>query len=245
MPVGKGKCPRCGRVLRLNFVARRHPVNVLRVDQLLADLLAQFPPADIIERCDREQLAVTLEQLETMRPGTTEWQRLVTVAQMLGAALRDSQASRQTASPPAEDLTPDALNARLAELHRMIDSLNAPPVVHVPTAATTTTIEAVTVPAPGDGDAPATTPSKIIDPDISTPTPTPNDPAARQRAAVGTGIEFRAGAGGKTYACHALGDHHAEQILNGTIPLAEARRQERERRQLCDEMMRGMRGFSY
>src|SRR5690349_11461361 len=29
-PEGKGRCPRCGAFLKLNFIRRRHPVNKLR-----------------------------------------------------------------------------------------------------------------------------------------------------------------------------------------------------------------------
>jgi hypothetical protein len=111
-PQGKGQCPRCGTFLRLNFVARRHPVNVLRRDALLADLLRQFPPANIVERSTCEHLAATLEQLETMRPGTTEWQRLVTAAQTLGAALHDPRETRASSSfPGVERMPTSALGA--------------------------------------------------------------------------------------------------------------------------------------
>ena len=60
----------------MNFVARRHPVNVLRRDALLAELVAEFTPATILERSNCAHLAATLEQLEVMKPGSTEWQRL-------------------------------------------------------------------------------------------------------------------------------------------------------------------------
>ena len=30
LPEGKGQCPRCGKFIRLNFMARKHPVNMLR-----------------------------------------------------------------------------------------------------------------------------------------------------------------------------------------------------------------------
>lgn len=121
VPEGKGKCPRCGSFLRLNFVARRHKVNVLRRDALLAELQSEFRPATIIERATCEHLAATLEQLETMRPGSTEWQRLVTTAQTLGAALHDAHPESRTPTNYA-DLTEDQLVARLETL---LDSARA------------------------------------------------------------------------------------------------------------------------
>src|SRR5207244_5414736 len=95
-PVGKGACPICFAFLPKNSAARRHPINVARRDALLADLVAQFPPANIIERANCEQLATTLAQLETIRPGSTDWQRLVTAAQTLGAALQLPPATHPT-----------------------------------------------------------------------------------------------------------------------------------------------------
>ncbi len=102
LPSGKGKCPRCGIFLRQNFVARRHPVNVLRRDALLAELVAEFTPGTILERSNCAHLAATLEQLEVMKPGSTEWQRLVTVAQTLGATLHDER-SREPRTPTTFD----------------------------------------------------------------------------------------------------------------------------------------------
>jgi hypothetical protein len=82
-PYGKGKCPRCHTFLRLNFYPRKHPVNVLRRDAILADLLVQFPPANVVQRAARGQLAAALERLETTKPGTTEWVRLSGVVKEL------------------------------------------------------------------------------------------------------------------------------------------------------------------
>jgi hypothetical protein len=97
-PVGKGRCPRCGTFLRLNFVARKGPVNVLRRDALLAELVAEYQPRTVGTRSTCEQYAATLERLETSKPGSTEWQRLITIAQTLGAALDESQ-TRATRTP--------------------------------------------------------------------------------------------------------------------------------------------------
>ena len=90
-PVGKGRCPRCNVFLKLNFTARKHPVNVLRRDALLAELVAEYQPNTTMLRLTCAHLAGTLEQLEVMKPGSPEWQRLVTVAQTLGAALNDAR----------------------------------------------------------------------------------------------------------------------------------------------------------
>lgn len=116
MPVGKGQCPHCGVFMRLNFVARRHPVNVSRCEMILADLCAQFPPRNVLERADRQHLASTLEQLENMRPGTPEWQRLIAVANTLGESLRASAPSTTTTPRPFEHLSPAALVAEIDAL---------------------------------------------------------------------------------------------------------------------------------
>ncbi len=119
IPVGKGRCPRCNAFLRLNFTARRHPINVLRKDALLGQLLQQFPPTNIIDRSNSEQLAVVLEQLETMRPGTADWQRLVTVAQTLATALRDAHAPTRT-SRDYGGMSVSQLAARAEQLLRVV-----------------------------------------------------------------------------------------------------------------------------
>src|SRR5262245_64913198 len=76
LPKGRGACPRCGRMLKGSFLARRHPVNLLRRDQLLAKLTAEYNPNTQRLRSMCEQYAGVLEQLETMKPGSPEHQRL-------------------------------------------------------------------------------------------------------------------------------------------------------------------------
>jgi hypothetical protein len=100
-PVGKGKCPRCQTFLRLNFVARKHPVNVARRDALFAELVAEHQPRTVGTRATCEHLAATLERLETTKPGSTEWQRLITTAQTLGAALEEARKAALTTAPDA------------------------------------------------------------------------------------------------------------------------------------------------
>jgi hypothetical protein len=98
----------------LNFSARRHPVNKLRRDQLLAELVADYQPNTTLLRATCEHLAGTLEQLETMRSGSPDWGRLIDKAQTLGAALHEARATApSTNDPPLDD---DALIARLETL---------------------------------------------------------------------------------------------------------------------------------
>ena len=82
--------------MRLNFGARKHPVNKLRRDALLAQLVADYQPNTTLLRSTCAHLAGTLEQLEVMKPGSPDWQRLVTVAQMLGTALHDAPPETRT-----------------------------------------------------------------------------------------------------------------------------------------------------
>lgn len=121
VPEGKGKCPRCGGFLRLNFVARRHKVNVLRRDALLAELVAEFRPGNILERSACEHLSAVLEQLDSMRPGTTEWQRLVTTAQTLGTALRSTQPEARTST----DYSAHSEDELIVKLETLLDEARA------------------------------------------------------------------------------------------------------------------------
>jgi len=107
-PVGKGKCPRCGAFLRLNFLSRKHPVNMLRRDQLLAKLVADYLPTTTMLRATCEHLAATLERLENTKPGSAEWQRLVQTAQLLGESLDASRTARDESTDFAS-LTPDEI----------------------------------------------------------------------------------------------------------------------------------------
>jgi hypothetical protein len=138
-PEGKGRCSRCGTFLRLNFVARKGPVNVLRRDALLAELVAEYQPRTVGTRATCEQYAATLERLETTKPGSTEWQRLITVAQTLGSALDESRSSR-VAPVPTSALSLDEVAARaertlamvaLLREHKEIDVV-AGPLVQAP-----------------------------------------------------------------------------------------------------------------
>ena len=47
------------------------PVNVLRRDQFLAELIAEFKPSTVVGRRNCEHLAGIYEQLEALKPGST------------------------------------------------------------------------------------------------------------------------------------------------------------------------------
>ncbi|MEQ1757594.1 MAG: hypothetical protein ABL986_04700 [Vicinamibacterales bacterium] len=100
LPVGKGRCPRCNTFLRLNFAARKHPVNKMRRQQILDKLVAEYTPQTTMLTATCEHLAGILEQLETMKPGSTDHQRLVQLGQLLGAALEEAKPARPTSSLP-------------------------------------------------------------------------------------------------------------------------------------------------
>jgi len=95
-PVGKGTCPRCARFLRLNFVSRKHAVNKLRRQQILEQLLADYHPTTTLGHSSCDMLAGILEQLESMKPGSPDHQRLVQLSQLLGTSLEESRPARET-----------------------------------------------------------------------------------------------------------------------------------------------------
>ncbi len=102
-PIGKGRCERCNAFLRLNFSARRHPTNLARREALLAKLTADYRPATTMLLASCEHLAAILEQLETLRPGGPDHQRLVQLSQLLGAALEESRSARASRPSPDAD----------------------------------------------------------------------------------------------------------------------------------------------
>jgi hypothetical protein len=117
-PKGKGLCPRCSRFLKNSFAARKHPVNVLRRDALLAKLVAEYRPSTqrLLSAC--EQYAGVLEQLEVMKPGSQEHKRLVELSELLAAALEESRPPAST--PTNADLTHDQLIERTTEILRQL-----------------------------------------------------------------------------------------------------------------------------
>jgi hypothetical protein len=113
LPVGKGECPRCHKALRLNFKARRHPVNVLRRDAHLEKLVARYQPHTPMVQSTCEMQAGILEQLDTLKPGSTEHARLVQLSQQLFNVLETSlvtrEAHRQSDLPGVDQMPMSAL----------------------------------------------------------------------------------------------------------------------------------------
>jgi hypothetical protein len=116
LPVGKGDCPRCHCALRLNFKARRHPVNKLRRQQLLDKFVSDYRPNTQRLQSMCEQYAGIVEQLEALKPGSPEHQRLVQLSQLLGAALEESKPAARTDDLDASNLTEDELVEQLEVL---------------------------------------------------------------------------------------------------------------------------------
>ena len=88
--VDKGRCPTCRSFLKGSTVARKNPLNVAKRDAILADLIAEYKPTTTMETATCEHLAATLERLSSLRPGSTDWQRLMNASQTLSAALRST-----------------------------------------------------------------------------------------------------------------------------------------------------------
>jgi hypothetical protein len=165
-PEGKGRCPRCNTFLKLNFAARRHPVNKLRCRQLLDQFLAEYAPTTTLGRSTCEQLAGIIEQLEVLKPGSPEHQRLVQLAQQLGETLEASRPPRTTL-PDVSNKSPAELRQQAYRLLRMIDYLEdveastMPLPVNTPSELALENVNETTAP---ESSSPATT-----------TTPTPND----------------------------------------------------------------------
>ena len=120
-PEGKGVCPRCHTFLSRNFTARKHPVNKLRRQQLLDKFVRDYQPNTQRLQSMCEQFAGVVEQLEVIKPGSPEHQRLVQLSQLLGAALEESQSSR-VARTPADMQGIDAMPS--SALHQAHDLLS-------------------------------------------------------------------------------------------------------------------------
>ena len=126
LPAGKGRCPKCNAFLRLNFAARKHPVNKLRRQQLLDKFVSDYRPNTQRLQSMCEQYAGVVEQLEVIKPGSPEHQRLVQLSQLLGAALEESRtatsASAGTSGVDLSGMTDDELIERTAALlQRMLE----------------------------------------------------------------------------------------------------------------------------
>lgn len=96
-PVGKGKCERCGGFLRLNFVARTNPINKLRREVLLDEIVAEYRPRTLELRDACRFLANVKERLETTKDGTPEHQRLMAMWSELSIQLRNASRAERDA----------------------------------------------------------------------------------------------------------------------------------------------------
>jgi hypothetical protein len=105
-PEGKGRCPRCQTFLRRNFAARRHPQNKLRCQQILDKLVVDYEPSTTMTMATCEHLSAILEQLELLRPGTPDHQRLVLMSQSLAGALEASRPTRTPSERPGLEGVP-------------------------------------------------------------------------------------------------------------------------------------------
>jgi hypothetical protein len=123
-PVGKGQCPICHRWVPFNSGSRKHPVNVARCEQIQQELNKEFPPANVVQRAARKQLAAALERLETTKPGTTEWQRLSTVVKELSDDLCPPTPPTDTrVDNPLASLSFDQLIAQMEEQLGMLRAI--------------------------------------------------------------------------------------------------------------------------
>ena len=126
-PEGKGTCPKCGRFLRRNFLARKKPVNLVRKEFLLRKFIADYQPSTTLLHSSCEMLAGIVEQLETMKPGSAEHQRLIQLSQQLGASLEESRVREsQVSSDATAVLTDEQIEARLVKLLEMLRSTRLP-----------------------------------------------------------------------------------------------------------------------
>jgi len=105
-PIGKGQCERCNAFLALNFTARRHPINKFRKVQIREQLEADYRPGNTMLRSSCDTLAGILEQLEVLKPGSPDHQRLVQLSVLLGAALEESRVARTPEANKLETLSP-------------------------------------------------------------------------------------------------------------------------------------------
>jgi len=118
-PKGKGYCPRCARMLKGSFLARKHPVNMMRRDALLKRLTDDYRPNTTLLQSHCETLAGIIEQLEVLKPGSPEHQRLVQQSQALGAALEEAQSARSTDTHGTDRVPTSALQLARDLLQRV------------------------------------------------------------------------------------------------------------------------------
>jgi hypothetical protein len=117
--------------LRLNFVSRRHPVNKLRVQQLIETFVQEYRPNSQRFRSMCEQLAIVTSQLETTKPGSPDHQRLVQLSVLLGEQLEGSRSTTTAADVgDLSEMTIDQLLERTELIYCRLTALRdeQPPV---------------------------------------------------------------------------------------------------------------------
>lgn len=127
VPEKKGMCPRCQGFLRQNFVARKHPINVLRRDQLYMEAVEEYRPITLELRDACRYIANVKERLETVRDGTPEHQRLMAMWTELSTLLRTARAVTPAQAATSVDMTDAQLEARAVRLLDMVRSMRLPP----------------------------------------------------------------------------------------------------------------------
>lgn len=128
-PTGRWMCPGCRQFVKKSDGARKHSVDVARIQQRLDELLIKFPPADILERSTCEQLAVQLEKHEMLKGKAegAEWKRVMENIDFLETKLRDAKQRRSTPQHDTnlENLTFEQLKARINQLATHVSETEA------------------------------------------------------------------------------------------------------------------------
>ncbi len=207
-------------MMRLNFLARKHPVNRLRVDVLAERLYMEYRPATTVLRSMCAQLAGTLEQLEVLKPGSTDWARLVQTQQLLSDALEQSRSAKTHTSLDHTTLSDDALTARFEQVLARAKARLALKPADATIVESTPIREEVTHAPTESEPAPA-------------PTPPAPRPTLGEEHWESVGIHRINGVPSH----NRLGDAHAAKILDGTIPLKDAIEDERQEQIALANMM--------
>jgi hypothetical protein len=99
VPLGKGRCPVCGKFTNGNSMKLRDGVSESRRAEIIRALIADFgEPQTVVARSQLSALADVLAKLWRARPGTPEHVRLVHAQRQLVDALRDTQCSDRLAA---------------------------------------------------------------------------------------------------------------------------------------------------
>lgn len=231
LPRGKGQCPRCGRVLKMSFNARTKPINTPRRNAILAALIAEFPPADMLERATTEQLADTLERIEGLKAGSADWHKSVETSQKLGAALRQAKQSR-VAKPSNDNLEPLSYDQLIERMERLLKGARED-------KAHAERIERANAESAARSSARPNSTNEVREEKRSDAPASPAAPREEQLSRAlwpSVGVHERAG-----IVSHPLGDEHAQKILSGQIPFQQAQAEERKRQADLHAMADGTR----